>query len=140
MPISLARRELTRVIKDASFDPSTSGSHQRFVEVLFATDCGFAAGVISGGAWIDAQRSIPKAACEFVFTGIVPHIGCDRSSGTNHAVLLGERAIKCNEIQGKTRDGHVEACRGKRQNVCVADNEPNPRLLATPLSGSEIVS
>jgi hypothetical protein len=140
VPIGFARRELPRVIEDASFDPGTSGSYQRFVEVLFATDCSFTAGVISGGAWIDAQRSVPKAACEFVFTGIVPHIGCDRSSGTNYAVLLGECAIKCNEIQCKTRDGHVEACRRKRQEVCVGENEPNPRLLATPLSGSEIVS
>src|SRR5580704_447535 len=98
MPIGFARREFTRVIEDASFDAGTSGSYQRFPEVLFTTDCGLAARVKSGGTWIDTQRSVPKAACEFVFTGIIPHIGCDRSSGTNQAVLLGERAIECNEI------------------------------------------
>ncbi len=55
-------------------------------------------------------------------------------------MLLGECAIECDEIQGKTRDGHVEAFRGKRQDICVADNEPNPRPSVTPLSGGEIVS
>jgi hypothetical protein len=36
------------------------------VEVLFATDCGFAARLISSGPWLNAQRSVPKAAREFV--------------------------------------------------------------------------
>src|SRR5262249_44364379 len=101
MPIGLARGELARVIECACFDLATSSGYQRLAEIVYIADCGLTSGVVCGGTRVDAQRSIPKPPREFVFTGVIPHVGCDKPSATNHAILLGERFIKCDEIQNE---------------------------------------